>query len=316
MLVSQREFERQVDRARAEVTDPVVGLYGPDTVTWRICRESIVFLGAGRAALLQLAHPYVAHAIEQHSETKTDPIGRFNRTFLNVYGMIFGDLESVIAAAKRVRGVHDHIHGPIDEDAGRFAKGHRYSAHDADALLWVLATLVETSAMAYELGVARLSIAEKDAFWTQVKRFAWLFGIPDAILPGDWAAFKAYCARTMASEELSVGRPAKEIARFLLHETRTSTRPLMRVYAALTAGLLPPRLRDAYGLSFGRAEALVHAGTLRAVESAWPRLPLRLRFVPEYVEAVRRLEGKPRRDTVGRAVQQAILSSVRPRVTA
>ena len=59
-------------------------------MSWKIGREAITFLGGGRAALLQLAHPYVAHGVDQHSETRTDPIGRFNRTFLHVFNMIFG----------------------------------------------------------------------------------------------------------------------------------------------------------------------------------------------------------------------------------
>src|SRR3712207_7704222 len=40
-----------------------------------------LFLGAGRALLLQLAHPWVAAGISQHSTTLADPIGRFHRTF-------------------------------------------------------------------------------------------------------------------------------------------------------------------------------------------------------------------------------------------
>jgi uncharacterized protein (DUF2236 family) len=118
MIVGRQDFERAIARVREGVKDPAAGLYGPGTMTWRISRESVVFLGAGRAALLQLAHPYVAHAIAQHSETKRDPVGRFNRTFSNVYGMVFGDLDTAVAAARRVRGVHDRIQGPIDEDVG------------------------------------------------------------------------------------------------------------------------------------------------------------------------------------------------------
>src|SRR5580658_11195706 len=87
--VTRRQFDEELERVRSTVRSPAEGLFGPSSVTWRIGRDALVFLGAGRAALLQLAHPYVAHAIEQHSETRRDPIGRFNRTFLHVYGMIF-----------------------------------------------------------------------------------------------------------------------------------------------------------------------------------------------------------------------------------
>lgn len=313
MIVTQEEFDRQVERVRAAVKDPAVGLYGPDTMTWKISRETIVFLGAGRAALLQLAHPFVANAIEQHSKTRTDPIGRFNRTFVNVYGMIFGDLESVIASARRVRGVHDRIHGPIDEDVGVHRRGDRYRAHDAGALLWVFATLAETSAMAYEIGIAPLSLAEKNAFYEELKLFARLFGIPDAILPADWPALQAYCERMFASDELTVGRPAREIGQFLLTGASAPVRPLMRIYASVTAGLLPERIRAQYGLSFGRADRAAYESSLGALRRTWARLPPRLRQVPDYVEAMRRIEGRPGRDRVGRAVEQLVLRGVRPR---
>src|SRR3954471_16601706 len=130
MIVTRREIEAEIERACAGVRVPAHGLFGPESITWRVGRDAIVFLGAGRAALLQLAHPYVAHAVEQHSETRRDPVGRFNRTFLHVYGMIFGDLDSAIEAARRVRGIHERVSGPIDEDVGRFARGHRYHANE------------------------------------------------------------------------------------------------------------------------------------------------------------------------------------------
>ncbi|MEP7120256.1 MAG: oxygenase MpaB family protein [Byssovorax sp.] len=313
MIVTQSQLERRIAEISAGVKDPRAGLFGPGSMTWRISRESIVFLGAGRAALLQLAHPYVAHGIEQHSATRADPVGRFNRTFLHVYGMIFGDLESAVTAARRVRKVHDRIHGVIDEDVGRYPRGHRYTAHDEPALLWVFATLTETSVMAYELGVGRLSAAEKDAYYQEIKLFAGLFGIAEAAMPPDWPAFKRYCEETMACDAVAVGRPARETARFLLTPPRGVLGPFMRSYAALTTGLLPPRLREAFGLAFGPAEEASFRRTLRAVELGWPLLPDRLRWVPDYVEARRRIEGRPRPDKLGRAVQQAILSSVKPR---
>jgi uncharacterized protein (DUF2236 family) len=312
MFVTRREFEDALERVRAEARTPAHGLVGPDSVTWRISRDGVVFLGAGRAALLQLAHPYVAHAVEQHSETRRDPIGRFNRTFLHVYGIIFGDLDAAIASARRVRGIHDGVHGAIDEDVGRFARGHRYHAHDAGALLWVFATLVETSVMAFEIGYGPLSDADKEGYYQEIRRFAHLFGLRDDFLPVDWPAFTAYCAGMYAGDDLAVGRPAREVAAFLLAARGAPLSPVMPWYATLTAGMLPPRLRAAYGLAFSPADERIYEGSLRAVRRAWPRLPARLRLRPEYVEAERRLAGRPRPDRLGRAMQDVLLRGVRP----
>ena len=50
----------------------------------------------------------------------------------------------------------------------------------------------------------------------------------------------------------------------------------------------------------------------RAVALGWRHIPERLRWVPDYVEARRRLDGRPRPDTLGRAVQQRILDGIKP----
>ncbi|MCB9574762.1 MAG: DUF2236 domain-containing protein [Kofleriaceae bacterium] len=92
-------------RVRAAVADPRDGIHGPGSPAWQLQRESMVFLGGGRAALLQLAHPFVAYAIDQHSKTRGDVVGRFQRTFRNVFAMSFGTLDEATTAARRV---HKH----------------------------------------------------------------------------------------------------------------------------------------------------------------------------------------------------------------
>jgi uncharacterized protein (DUF2236 family) len=312
MIVTRREFDDALARVRREVKNPAHGLFGPDSVTWRISRDAVVFLGAGRAALLQLAHPYVAHAIAQHSETQRDPVGRFNRTFVNVYEMIFGDLETALASAQRVRGVHEKIHGPVDEDVGRYARGHRYHANDAGALVWVYATLVETSVMAYELGFGELSRADKERYYEEITRFAWLFGLQGEALPATWREFEAYCARMYATDELAVGRPARQIGEFLLSDRRPPLGPFVRWYRVLTAGMLPPRLREGFGLSFSAEDERAYRKSIAALRRGWRFIPEHLRLRPEYIEARRRIAGKPRAARVERALEQVVLRVIKP----
>lgn len=313
MIVTRPEIARLIAQAEAHAASPERGLFGPESATWRIARESVVFLGAGRAALLQLAHPYVAHAIAQHSETTRDPIGRFNRTFQALYGMIFGDLATATEMAWHVRGIHDRVHGPVDEDVGRYARGHRYHANDSGALLWVHATLVDTAVMAHEAGFGPMPAADKEAYYLELKRAAALFGIADDVLPPSFAAFQAYCARMFDSDELAVGRAAREIAGFLMAPASPAMRPAMRWFATMTAGMLPPRIREGYGLPFGRADRMVYAASLRALRRTWPLIPTRLRFRPEYHEAMRRLAGQPGPDRLGRGIEQIVLRIVRPK---
>src|SRR5690606_14693375 len=45
MIVKREDLERHLEELRREIHDPRLGLYGPDTLSWTIGREAIVFLG-------------------------------------------------------------------------------------------------------------------------------------------------------------------------------------------------------------------------------------------------------------------------------
>ena len=62
-VVSPESLERELTRVRAAAAGGVQGVFGPRSLTWQIDRESAIFFGAGRALLLQLAHPWVAAAM-------------------------------------------------------------------------------------------------------------------------------------------------------------------------------------------------------------------------------------------------------------
>ena len=64
LLIDRGTLESRLAALQGVATDPVLGLFGPASMTWQVSRESLCFLGAGRALLLQLAHPWVAQAIE------------------------------------------------------------------------------------------------------------------------------------------------------------------------------------------------------------------------------------------------------------
>ena len=89
-IVGAETLECELNQVRAAAAGSLAGIFGPRSMTWRVDREAAIFLGAGRALLLQLAHPWVAAAIEQHSDTFADPISRFHRTFGVVFTMVFG----------------------------------------------------------------------------------------------------------------------------------------------------------------------------------------------------------------------------------
>ena len=100
--------------------EPVNGFFGPGSITWRVNRESAVFLAAGRAALLQLAHPWVAAALVQHSNLLHDAVGRFHGTFRVIYTMLFGARAQAIEASKQLYQLHTGIRGELPHTVGAY----------------------------------------------------------------------------------------------------------------------------------------------------------------------------------------------------
>ncbi len=285
-IVRREELETSLAELAASVRDPRQGILGPHSVAWQVGGDLGVFLGGGRAALLQLAHPMVAYAVEQHSATRTDVVGRFQRTFRNVFAMVFGELDDALFAARRVHQIHTRIHGTIPIDVGRWRAGTPYHANDADALRWVHATLVDTTLVVREQLDGALPVARKDAYVVEMNRFARLFGIPHALLPASWAEHAAYMDEMIP--QLAVAPVAREMAAFLIGRGGTVQPPLGRVVEALTASLLPGDLADAFGL---RGAQLAVRASLAALAPIYRRLPQRLIAIPARSAATRRIAG-------------------------
>jgi len=296
-------FEGQLDIVRVLALGEREGVFGPGSAVWRVDREAAIFLGAGRALLLQLAHPWVAAAIAEHSRTFDDPIGRFHRTFGVVFSMVFGSLDQAVAAAWRLHRRHAAIRGHLPMAVGPFAAGSRYQANEIEALRWVHATLTETALLAHDLVLEPLGHAERERYYGESKLFAALFGIPRGCLPADWTAFATYNETMWKSDTLTVSPAACEIAQRLLSGAGTWLCP-PQWYRALTAHLLPPRLRQGFGLRYGSGERSLAEDALAWIRRFYPVLPERLRYVGPYQEAMARLSGRARPDLPTQALNQ------------
>ena len=290
MIVSEADFERCMDEVLSAPALPGDGVLGPDSVMWQVHREAALFLGAGRALLLQLAHPWVAAGIAEQSKVFTDPLGRFHRTFSIVYTMVFGTRAQAAAMARRLYRRHAAVDGAMPETVGPFAAGSRYLANDVEALRWVHATLVETAMMSYALLCPPLDDAQREQYWREATRFARLFGIPHEVLPPDWASFKAYTAEMMASETLTVSTAAREIAQRIFSGEAIWIGP-PRWFNALTAEMLPERLRIAFDLPDGDRDRRSATRARVWLPRLYSMLPDRLRMVAPYQEALARVRG-------------------------
>jgi len=290
MLVTRGDLEASLAVLRSQIEDPRAGILGPRSITWRIGGDLAIFLGGGRAAFLQLAHPPVAYAIDQHSHTRADVTARFQGTFRHVFAMVFGDLDEAFGAARRVHAIHAGIHGAIPEPIGRWAAGAPYHANDADALRWVHATLVDTTVLVREQLGGALPEGIKDGYVIEMNRLAALFGIPPSRLPGSWAAHAAYMRAMFASDQLAVAPCARAMAAFLIGRGGARQPPLGRVAEAVTALLLPPHLADQFALR--HAPRVARLG-LDAFGLAGRLVPEVVSGLPARAAARRRLHGRP-----------------------
>jgi uncharacterized protein (DUF2236 family) len=256
------------------------GLFGPGSLAWRINRESVLLLGGGRALLMQVAHPLVAAGVADHSDFTANPFDRLWRTVDAALTVIFGDEEQALAAARRVTAIHRRVTGA--------RHGRPYSALDPDLLLWVHATLVDSSIESYSAFVRPLPDAVRERYYEEIKRMGAAFEVPDDLHPRTYADFRSYVRDTIAT--LDVGDESRAIARQVL----SPAMPPLVVPAGMlgglaSVGLLPPRIREELRLRWSRgAEAAFHAlsATLRATV---PLLPVRLRSWPHARAAANRV---------------------------
>jgi uncharacterized protein (DUF2236 family) len=240
------------------------------TLMPRIHRERVLLVGGQRALVMQLAHPKVAAAVADHSDFPDDALRRLRRTLDLSLATVFGTPDQASAATGRIRAVHERVSG--------LGEGGPYRATDPRLLLWVNATLIDTTLVTYERFVRPLSEEERRLYYEETLEWTEAFGIPTEVVPGDLAAFRAYMLSMLEGDELG----ATEAGRGLVASVLRPPLPLPLRAATegvrlVTLALLPERIRRLFGLRAGlRAHAAVVAATA-ASRAALPFLPPLLR---------------------------------------
>jgi uncharacterized protein (DUF2236 family) len=223
------------------------GLFGPDSVAWRVHSDAPGMLMGGFASLmLQSLHPLAMAGVDQHSDFRTDPLNRLNRTVAYVLATSFGSTEVAEAAIAHVRErVHPHIHGTAPD-------GRPYSAEDPHLLTWVHIAEVRCFLAGYErFGAPPLTSAERDQYYREVAGPARMLGARDV---PESAAEVAQYLRDM-QPELEVTEAAIEGIHFIRKfGTNPRERVAVRILMNGAAALLPYWAREP--LQLGRSDAV------------------------------------------------------------
>jgi len=257
------------------------GLFGPHSMHWRLYRTPGIILGGYRALLLQVAHPAVADGVRQFSDFKSDYLGRAERTFTNMIKIYFGDQQCALRSGKNLHHIHSMIRGTVVENNGGRTINLPYCANDPNLLLWVLATLVDTTLVLYEAVGQPLSGDERSQYYEESKLVAAVMGIPKEIYPADIGAFYEYYKRMLDGPELRIDAVALKLSKAIFKP------PYFPAYLAkvLAAGFLPQRFRKEYNLDFTNRNKTHFKWTVAITKLLTKLPPHPLGYAPPYYQA-------------------------------
>lgn len=210
------------------------GLFGPDSVTWRVHADGSMLIGGIRALLLQMMHPLAMAGVAEHSDYRRHPDQRLARTSQFVGATTFGTTEQAEEAFAMVERVHRRVQGIAPD-------GRAYAANDPHLISWVHHAEVDSFLRAYQrFGAAPLPAADADRYVAEMAVVCErLGGEPPA---RSVAELDDYMTRMRP--ELRAGRQAREAARWLMvPPLPIAARPAYGVLAPAAVGLLPRWVR-------------------------------------------------------------------------
>ncbi|GAB7110794.1 oxygenase MpaB family protein [Streptomyces phaeofaciens JCM 4814] len=249
------------------------GLFTPQSVTWQMHGDPMMWVAGVRALYLQALHPRAVRGVMQNSDFRRDAWGRLLRTADFVGTITYGTTEAAEKAGARVRKIHRML-SATDPDTGE-----RYQVDEPELLLWVHCAEIDSYLHVARRSGYPLTDAAADRYLAEHRASARLVGLdPDAV-PADRAAMAAYFEKMRP--ELAAGDDARAVDDFLL---RPPTHPLLvparallwRRVAQLAYVSLPPYAHELYGRRAPRPATVTRE--LRATGTLLRCVPARLRW--------------------------------------
>lgn len=265
---------------------PDLGLFGPDSVSWRIHSHPLLVVGGLRALFLQALQPRAMAGVAQHSDFRTDPWGRLYRTGDYLATVVFGTTEQARTAAGRVRGIHRRLRA-LDP-----VTGERFRVDEPELLRWTHVCEVESFATTARRAGIQLSDADIDRYYTEQLIAAELVGLDPATVPASARQVADYYGRMRP--QLALTRPAAEAAAFLLWPkmpallSLTPARPAWVGVTGLAFGLLPGWARRRYGALGLSISDLPSTLAARSLRRTLDLVPERYRHSPRVRDGLRR----------------------------
>jgi uncharacterized protein (DUF2236 family) len=266
------------------------GLFGADSVTWRIMSEPVMWVAGFRALYLQALHPRAMRGTWQNTSfnDRSEAWGRFVRTTEFVRVRTYGSQAEVERAGRRIRKIHASLTG-VDAD------GSTIRLDEPDLLLWVhcgeVASYVDIARRSM-----RLSGADLDAFVDEQRRGAAVVGIDPACAPASVGELEAYYETLRP--RLHACAEAKDALRTSYHPpVPAAYRPLKLVVPPLNTlafATLPRWARKMYGAPASPLTDLAATAALVTAYQSTTRIPRHVLYMPLTVASRRRTRPRER----------------------
>jgi uncharacterized protein (DUF2236 family) len=254
-------------------------IVGPDSVSWRFVSDTRLYVALLYPLLLQVAHPTVGAGVRDFSDFDERPWNRLMRTIDYVNLLVYGGPEA-IAVGRRLRALHKGFRGTRED-------GRRYYALEPEAYAWVHATLIDVYIRGHAHFGRPMSPDERERFYREYCGLGRLLGVREGDLPPDWQAFRPYFD-AMIDERLtrtgSVDRvlesvrgavpPPLPMPGMLWHAVRV---PARRALLLAGLGLLPPQLRERFGVRWSLRDEAEFRALGAASRALTPLMPAKLR---------------------------------------
>ncbi len=273
-----RAYARSVPEHPADA-----GLFGPQSLVWRVNRDRAFPLAGMRSLMVQALHPLAMAGVAEHSDWRRDPFGRLAATSGYVLTVTYGDTVSANAAAARVRAVHTHVRGtdPVT--------GLNYSAEDPDLLLWVHAGMVDSIVHVVQRYGRGLNAGEADRYVAEMVPFAVIVGVPQERVPSSVDALRSY----IESVDLRQVTPAASDAIGVVldpPDLAPDLRELWHDLGQVAIGTLPDWAREMYGFDAPQAESMDRESVRQLIGA----VDLMFESLPGVLEARERIELRSR----------------------
>jgi uncharacterized protein (DUF2236 family) len=241
--------------------------------------RSVGLLYGQRALLIGALEPLTYTGTMLSTKSADRPFERLARTAKIQETVLLGTRAEADRALAGVHRVHQRIQGTLADAAGAHPAGSAYSAFDPQLMLWTLAVIADSGRAMYETMARPLSEGERESLWQDYVRFGELFGLPRGEVPGSYPEFRAWWEERLSSPDLHATPHALEMAPLVAFEQPVPAvaRGNLAVQNLIVKGTLPPRVREIFGIGWGRAQESAFRSVTAAHRRARHAFPHKLR---------------------------------------